>query len=449
MTELIGVGSTSCVIEKPIGCSTTISIGNEKVMGIEDADKKNIISKIVPEKVAIEEEKELINIEKYDPEHIFTLNYIGKCVPSINTKKLIKKLKIFEKQKSTKLYQLLLEYGGISIDDSAFLLSVYGFKGIPSTKKLYPIIITEVMRMLYAVYRLRINNISHYDLHGGNIIVNRDTLRFSIIDFGMLVEDKNIWEQIKKHNFNQHDFSHYPPELLLLIWITKTIPRVLPTLFGVLPGGFISLIEEGSRRDNSGELRRELPKMGVLGELDRFLLPEYFPQPRRNNLYSIRCSGVLGLLQILERLERNNKNITKQEKLEYIISLSVYTMDSYAISSLLIKFTSLFLLGRPNLGKITYIKEILKILEKMSDNNITKRMDINEGILEVIKIYKNNRDRFKKQIGEKQSGKDRIGRKIEGEMGEMGEMVEKVSIDRRKDVKLSSLIANLRELNVF
>lgn len=384
-TNVIGVGSTSCVIDRPVECSEDKSV-------TQGADtRKGTVAKIAPSDNIKEELKNAQRIRRIDPGNIFTIGYRGVCVPKMNTKRIIEILrrkscspKIFKKTSKEKLYQLLMDYGGIAIDDiSPYLKIKY-----PPTKKLIPILLTEVLRMLYGVYTLRSLHLSHYDIHSSNILLNPDTMRLNLIDFGMMVEDSRIWEQFMRHNFMPRDYAHYPPELLILLWLVKYKPELLINTIDGLPDTIVKTITIGTRRDNSSELKTVLQQYDnqKYSDYSEFLLPESFPDDSRTNLYQIRCSGLLGIYMFLS--QSSISSLTRQQKLESLLMHSVKTMDSYAVSSVLLKASSYMMLIRPYISGEPYIQQTIKLLESMKNERIDERVDIQEGLGEMVNIYK-------------------------------------------------------------
>lgn len=375
--NVIGIGSTGCVIEHPVECASSNM-----------TESTNFVAKIAPKENIKEELKKSERIRKIDPHSIFTIGYRGACVPKKNTTRLISMLKskscspkIFKKKSKEKLYQLLMDYGGVAIDDLTPEIRIR----YPPTVKMIPIVLTEVLRMLYAVYTLRNLHLSHYDIHSSNVLLNPDTMRLNLIDFGMLVEDGKIWEQFMRHNFMPRDYSHYPPELLIILWIVKYKPKLLGLVIDGVPDEIITIARESSRKNNPQELRQVLERSGIYAELGDFLLPDSFPPESRPNLYQIRCAGFLAIHAIVTTLP---KSLLRKDKIEELLVKIVTTMDSYAMSSVLLKYISFIMLHRPYIVGDTHIQRTIKILESIGNNRLDERIGIHEGIGEVINIFK-------------------------------------------------------------
>jgi hypothetical protein len=409
--NVIGVGSTGCVIEHPIECVDSKS-----------KPLSNVVSKIAPKENIKEELEKSEIVDTIDPRNIFTIEYRGACLPKMNTGRIIEMLKekscspkIFKKKSKEKLYQLLMDYGGVAIDDLSPELKIK----YPSAKRMIPIVLTEVLRMMYGIYTLRSLHLSHYDIHSSNVLLNPDTMRLYLIDFGMMIDDKNIWSQFMRHNFMPRDYSHYPPELLILIWLIKYKPRLLIIFFEGLPDTLASVITDGTRRENSSELRYALQRIndGLYLELGEFLLPENFPDDSRYNLYQIRCAGLIAIYRILKTLP---SSLTKKQKLEKVLAQSIMTMDSYALGSVLLKYLSYMMIQKPLLSKDPYIKRVIELLEKLKNERLDERVDIQEGIGEMINLFKESRS----------SESDRL-------------------IDLRKEVKIGELLRSLQHLGIY
>jgi hypothetical protein len=81
-------------------------------------------------------------------------------------------------------------------------------------------------------------------------------------------------------------------------------------------------------------------------------------------------------------------------------------MDSYAMSSVLLKYISFLMLHRPYIVGDTHIQRTIKLLESLGNHRLDERIGVHEGIGEMINIYKdlessNMKDKRKGvQIGE-------------------------------------------------
>jgi hypothetical protein len=251
-------------------------------------------------------------------------------------------------------------------------------------------------------------------------------MRLSLIDFGMMVEDSKIWEQFMSHNFMPRDYSHYPPELLILLWLVKYKPDLLVNVIDGLPESIVRVITVGTQRDNSSELKSVLQQYNnrKYSDLAEFMLPESFPDDSRANLYQIRCSGLLGIYMFLSHYSHSISPLTRHQKLENLLMRSVQTMDSYAIGSVLFKAASYMMLMRPYISGDPYIQKTISLLESIKDERIDQRVDIQEGMGEMINIFK-------------ESGYTEGGSK------------NRKRTDTRKDVKKEELIQYLQQLGIY
>ena len=107
-------------------------------------------------------------------------------------------------------------------------------------------------------------------------------------------------------------------------------------------------------------------------------------------------------------------SFTRQQKLERLLMRCVTTMDSYAVSSVLLKAASYMMLIRPYISGNILIQKTLQVLESIKDERIDRRIDIQEGIGEMINIYK-----------------------------------EIQIVDTRKGVKKEELLQSLREIGIY
>jgi hypothetical protein len=215
--------------------------------------------------------------------------------------------------------------------------------------------------------------------------MNPDTFRLNLVDFGMMVEDSNIWSQFMKHNFIKKDYSHYPPELLIILWLVKYKSHLLKYIIDGLPQNIINIFEKGVTKNNSSDLKYILLNSGIFTELDEYFLPEYFTDDSRDDLYQIRCAGLLGLDTFIKKLP---KTLTRQQKLERLLVDSISTMDSYAMGGLLLKYVSIMMIHRPYIIGDVGIQGLINILENLNNSRIDIRINIFEAIGQVINIHK-------------------------------------------------------------
>jgi len=198
MYNYLGHGSYGCVIEPYIPCSSS---SNNK-------NKKNVkyISKIFRYKHDWEEEiKKQKIIKKIDSKHKFTVELISYCDLTENEFK-IKEIKDYEKCNFTHInknnYQIIYEYGGI---DLSRLLKVYS-----NTIDVYKFM-KSLINIFNGIVILDKKKYIHNDIYIKNIIFNMDTYVCKLIDFGFLVNIKDLYNQ-KNLGFIYQTYRYYPPE---------------------------------------------------------------------------------------------------------------------------------------------------------------------------------------------------------------------------------------------
>ena len=174
---VVGEGSFGCVHSPSLKCKTKRNINYD-----------NKVSKLLTDKDAKDELKELSLFKEIDKLEEHYLGYPRKCKPMDDeeTKQEIEKCrdgkKFIKKYKDLRL--LIMENGGVSLDD--YVSSLYYKRHNEETTKHTEIMFLNIMNVLRGVKFLIDNKLCHKDLKSQNIVFNEGTTTMKMIDFGML-----------------------------------------------------------------------------------------------------------------------------------------------------------------------------------------------------------------------------------------------------------------------
>lgn len=326
------------------------------------------------EKAREEEEKYRI-VHSLDPKRIFSPKYVKKCEIGKHTPTLLGKLSTmkcntFKDKKVKDLEQMIMTDHGIPLYKTSFI----EFHSL----KYY---VREVKRLLYCAMILRSNGYSHMDLHPGNILVDPSSGKCTVIDFGELTRDKDIYEYIQRRVFTKKDYTQFPPELILLSIIVSHKNREgIGRVLGTLDDKILYLLHKGGNAGRAsgvilGELRKRSKYHAILAE---FLDPKEFPESSRENLFSLRCKAIL----TLHTLIRSKKSFA------YACAMSFVTIDSYAIGLILSLLSQKISMRNLEITNTNEFQVIQKITKRLVHSNISERMSAKEALEIIIDLNK-------------------------------------------------------------
>jgi hypothetical protein len=363
--KLIGQGVTSCVIQPPYPCD------NKDI-------PKNSIAKILPNKKAVEEENKYKIIHSYDPKRIFSPKSVFRCNIPKDTKDVLRdlarvKCNTFQKKNRSinDLEQLIMTPHGAPLyktDLSRFYNNVYDCKRY---------IIREIKRLLYCGSILRKHKMSHMDLHSGNVLVDKKSGKFTVIDFGELTGDRNVFAYIRDRSFTKRDYTQFPPEIVILSALMnsgrqKEIGSAIKNMSPVI----LRLLVHGQKTGRlSGELIRELRSVKGLVPLVSVMDPSTFPSTARENLYSIRCGSLLSIYTILK----------KGVSLSFVYALSFVTIDSYAIGNIINTILNKVMVSNQDYYIENKFNTIRDEVHKMTNTNIQERIGSRKVLIDISK----------------------------------------------------------------
>jgi serine/threonine protein kinase len=364
--KLVGQGVQSCVIQPPYSCDT------EKI-------PKNSVSKILTREKAIEEENKYKIVHSYDPKRIFSPKNVFRCEISKPTRDVLHDLNKLRcttfKNKRHKVYsleQIVMTKHGIPLHKTN-LSSFY--KDI-NTCETY--IVREIRRLLYCASVLRSHKYSHMDLHSGNILVDKTTGKLTVIDFGELTKDINIYSYIRDRKFTKRDYTQFPPETVIISTILSTDTREeTGSEIKNMSSDIVRLLQHGYTTGRlAGELVGVLKKTKYLSCLSDIMDPTNFPSISRDNLYSLRCGALLSL-----------RNILKQGKsFSYACALSFVTIDSYAIGEIIKTILKHVILNDPVFYSKSILRDINTKIYKLTNTNINERTSARSVLIDINKL---------------------------------------------------------------
>ena len=362
--KLVGQGVSSCVLYPPYPCDGD----NTKI-------KRNMVGKIMRPDKADDEEKRYQIIHSLDPKRIFSPKEVFRCKVGNHTKALLSKLNTlecntFKGKKVDNLEQIIMTNHGIP-------LYKYSFDRFNSIKYY----MREIKRLLYCTSILRKNRLSHMDLHTGNVLVDPKTGKCTIIDFGELTRDKDVYSYVQRRVFTKKDYVQFPPELILLSVIIshknrEDIGRVIEALDSKL----VAMLEQGARTGRlSGVIVREFNTRSryhkIIGDL---LNPADYPEVSRENLFSLRCKGVLTI----------HNTIKKYKSFAYACAMCFVTIDSYAIGLILQKLSQKITIENLDIVNTNEFQVVQRIIKRMTSSYIEERISSKQALDIIIDLNK-------------------------------------------------------------
>lgn len=220
----VASGSYGCVIKPSYSCSKN---HKEKLTKKEAKLMENTISKLFPKKKEWLKEIKLQEIvqTELDPDSKFTIRMIDNCelIPSRikNTDKIDRCSLVHEKQ-SNNIYQIIYENGGIDLYNIIIKKSNYEI-----THKFNILnALHSFISILEGLKILAIKNYVHHDIKLDNILYDINKNKFTLIDFGFLVNINNTYNAsafLFKDPYNL-TFKYFPPEynIMFYAYINKT-----------------------------------------------------------------------------------------------------------------------------------------------------------------------------------------------------------------------------------
>ena len=210
--KIVGQGTYGCVIKPALECDSS-----EKK--IKDKHYKNKVSKIMFDKHAKDELKELQFLSKLDGIDKYAVSMPKICNPKIdnNFNKIVEKctapptehVYYYFRNKKSRLKQLLLEDGGINLADSAKIL--FDIKKIDANE--LKVFYTSFLNLFDGLIFFNKNKVIHFDIKLINLVYNFETGVSKYIDFGLMKSHNKVIKEYT-NNTARYAFNHFnwPPE---------------------------------------------------------------------------------------------------------------------------------------------------------------------------------------------------------------------------------------------
>jgi len=390
--HVIGKGITSCAVKPSLPCKTP---GNERMT----SDGSNV-GKVMLDADAREEVALMERVKNIDPEHLFTLQGVHSCIPK---KDAVLIRKAFQEQgcspsrfrktaKDTRLRQLILPYGGIPLAllSSDELVDSIKHLSNGNVSQAVSILYTEIARLIYAAKRLRELNMSHCDLHAGNILFNPTTGRFTVIDFGFLQTGKTVAHfLLGLRGYETNPVPQHPTEMALFVLLAnkdRTL-QPLPILSGDAPEDIVEAIEEGASGRSETLLRKELaflPAENPYRSLSKAMLPEKVPGG--DVMFRNRCRAIVGMREMTgDAPSTLNKTIKA-------FRFAIETIDSFAIGNIIQTILTKVDMGYPELRETPSYAKLMRVFRmiagKMSQSNPAERISAEKSLEILVPLQK-------------------------------------------------------------
>ena len=206
--KILGQGSFGCVIKPALKCNTQKK----------DSVYKNKVSKVMYEKHAKEELKEMKFLTSLKGIDKYAVSIPIHCKPELNDNfnKIVNKctypsydvIYYFRKNKS-KLSQLLLEDGGLNLDQAYGIL----FQSEKLNHYEVECFYTSLLNLFDGLIFFNENKVVHFDIKLINLVYNFDTGIAKFIDFGLMQTHNKIKTEYStnKAKYARNHFN-WPPE---------------------------------------------------------------------------------------------------------------------------------------------------------------------------------------------------------------------------------------------
>lgn len=202
--EIVGEGTYGCVIKPSLKCK-----GNKS-----SKIYQNKVSKVMRDKHATDELKEMEYISKIKGIEKYAVNLPIKCKPDLtdsNFDKYVSKCNTYNVKNTyfvnpKKLSLLLLDDGGLNMEQSLRLI----INGTDNDKKIF---YNSFINLFEGLEFFRKNKIVHFDIKLINLVYNFEKGEAKYIDFGLMKKDETIKKEYT-NNSAWYAINHFnwPPE---------------------------------------------------------------------------------------------------------------------------------------------------------------------------------------------------------------------------------------------
>lgn len=180
-------GTGGCVFRPHIQCSAQVPTS------------KNTVGKVFEDDHYASELKQFQKIKsKIDPNNTFTVELFGACKVSHGDFK-----KSDEKEKCSKIgpdyRQIIFGNGGEDLSKLAYTLVLDD-------------IVPHMRNLFYGICQIKNAQYAHFDIKPANLLFDKNTNRFNIVDFGLMTSLDNIYKPGKEYML-MFNYQWYPPEM--------------------------------------------------------------------------------------------------------------------------------------------------------------------------------------------------------------------------------------------
>ena len=385
--KILGTGGFGCVINSKIKCKNKIKL-----------KYRNNVTKIMNKYDAMDEYNENKIIELIDPENEFTLN--GKTTAcnihmtqtkgegKKDIKKCIQYLRSIDKVLYSKdVLGVMMENGGFSLEDYVVNMDNIGDnlrKFLINTNNRLTVL-TSMRRLFLGIKILNDKGYYHYDIKLPNILYNKDTNEFNLIDFGLMTKI-GTEQKISGH----YSMYNMPPSNYSIQLITNEEPTKI---------GFDNYFGKGYTKKYFKNIFKLL-EIYIPEKLKTFNHRSYGDtKQNKPSFYNIFKIGFTDYIQNTS-FEDINYNYDK-------------TVDVYALGLALLPFIDIM----PNIKDDPYKKELVNILYKMINMNDKKRINQKQSLKLYDKYLKTLNKRYTKQLIKKGKTKRRKTKSIRKSKG--------------------------------
>jgi len=403
--RVIGKGVTSCVVKPRYVCTDETPKDYREKSPAE-------VGKVMNKSDAKEESRYDTEMEKLDPRNLFTLGKSRVCMPKgspsdirteiiaqgCNTRRLMRDM-------NQPVAMVISSYGGKSVDrvdpdalarSFTQILESTSSSQTEQGKHIVSIMITESLRLLYAVARIQQSGKTHFDYHAGNVLINTTTGDLRVIDFvnantnEFMVSNEDIIGMIIRYASliglrNYHQFPTELPILALLATGNAKDAKLYPViaLDPDLPTDIRDAIEDGAEGRSPNALRSALRRLSpkspylVIGDV---LLPERIPEG--DVLFHERCKAITGM----RKMTASVKSTANKTRLAF--RECIRTIDSFAAGNVLHEYIVKTIggLGTSSQLDIPSLDVLLRIVDALRNPNPFERVHVKRAIKSLLSL---------------------------------------------------------------
>lgn len=378
---VVGSGVSSCVVKPRFRCR------NER-----GKINTNSIAKVMLKDDAKEETELMEKIELLDPKGLFTLKGFRACIPEEDSR-VIRELfeeqscfpsKFRNEKKSEKLRQIIMPYGGVPLFNlsSSEFAHIYKSLSGSNDNRIVTMIFTECCRLLYGVSQLQSKMLTHNDLHYGNILVNQETGKIIIIDFGYMrdhIQEGSFLLSLR--GLAERDPTQLPTEIVFFNELANKQHQLTPLhiLSDDIPSDLLDAIIDCAKGRSKEQLIRVfngLSHKSVYRPYKRIFFPKDVPGV--DKILQKRCLSIIGMREATKHIsELHKKTIHAYQK-------TLKMIDSFAIGNIINEIIRKIQLAKTSLVDNDILSLILAVSKRMTTPNQSVRIS-SQKALDILK----------------------------------------------------------------